>query len=122
MIDAVIDNNLPKSETVLLQLLKAGESPSGILSMFARQMRLIVRAKDLKHQKLSDTEIRSRLGINQEFLLRKTLEQASRYTELRLKQVFQKMLDTDIAIKTGIYDPELAINMLIAELCQAAVH
>jgi DNA polymerase III delta subunit len=38
----------------------------------------------------------------------------------RIKQVYQQLLDTDIAIKTGKYTEELALNILIAELCQRA--
>jgi DNA polymerase III subunit delta len=117
MIDAIIDNNLQKAEIVLAQLLNAGESPSGLLALLSRQMRLIVRARDLKAQKLSDGEIRSRLGITQDFVIRKTLEQASCYTSARIRQVYQQLLDTDVAIKTGIYEPELALNILVAELC-----
>ena len=120
MIDAIIDNNLAKAENILQQLLVAGESPIGLLAMFARQMRLIVRFKDLKNQKLPDSEIRSRLGINQEFILRKTAEQAGKYTIARLKYIYQQLLDTDIAVKTGSYEPELALNLLVAELCRTA--
>jgi DNA polymerase III delta subunit len=38
----------------------------------------------------------------------------------RIKQVYQQLLDTDIAIKTGKYTEELALNILVAELCQRA--
>jgi DNA polymerase-3 subunit delta len=48
------------------------------------------------------------------------LEQAARYSMPRIKQVYQQLLDTDIAIKTGKYTEELALNILIAELCQRA--
>ena len=117
-----MDNNLSKAENILEQLLRSGESPSGLIAMFTRQMRLIVRAKDLKSQKLPENEIRSRLGINQDFVMRKTLEQAGRYTPLRLKQVYQQLIEADIAIKTGVYEPELALNILVAELCQVPAH
>jgi DNA polymerase-3 subunit delta len=86
--------------------------------MLNRQMRLIVRARELKIQKLSGTEIGHRLGITSEFVIRKTVEQSARYTLPRLKQIYQKLLETDLAIKTGKYDGELALNILIAELCQ----
>ena len=122
LIDAIVDNNLSKAENILEQLLRSGESPSGLIAMFTRQMRLIVRAKDLKSQKLQENEIRSRLGISQDFVMRKTLEQAGRYTPLRLKQVYQQLLEADVAIKTGLYEPELALNILVAELCQIPAH
>ena len=118
MVDAIVEFNIQKAETMLQQLLSEGNSPTQLLNMLNRQMRLIVRARELKQQRLSETEIRGRLGLSADWLVRKTLEQANRYTLLRLKQVYQQLLETDIAIKTGKYDGELALNILIAELCQ----
>jgi len=53
-----------------------------------------------------------------EFSLRKTLEQAGRYPLERIIDVYHKLLEADLAIKTGKYEGELALNILIAELCQ----
>jgi DNA polymerase III delta subunit len=50
--------------------------------------------------------------------LRKTLEQAGGYSLQRLKEGYHKLLETDLSIKTGKYGGELALNILIAELCQ----
>jgi DNA polymerase-3 subunit delta len=118
MVDAIVEFNIQKAETMLQQLLSDGSSPTQLLNMLNRQMRLIVRARELKQQKLSEVEMRGRLGLSADWLVRKTLEQANRYTLPRLKQVYQQLLETDIAIKTGKYDGELALNILIAELCQ----
>jgi DNA polymerase III delta subunit len=38
----------------------------------------------------------------------------------RLREVYNKLLETDLAIKTGKYDGELALNLLVADLCQQA--
>jgi DNA polymerase-3 subunit delta len=118
MVDAIVEFNVQKAETLLQQQLSEGATPTYLLVMLNRQMRLIVRARELKIQKLSGTEIGHRLGITSEFVIRKTVEQSARYTLPRLKQIYQKLLETDLAIKTGKYDGELALNILIAELCQ----
>lgn len=118
MVDAIVEFDIHKAETMLQQLLSEGGSPTQLLNMLSRQMRLIVRAKELKQQKVSETEMRGRLGLTADWLVRKTMEQASHYTYPRLRQVYQQLLDTDIAIKTGKYEGELALNILIAELCQ----
>jgi DNA polymerase-3 subunit delta len=86
--------------------------------MLARQLRLIVRTKDIQTARMSPNELRNSLGLSSEFVARKTLEQAKRYSLPRLKQVYQRLLETDLAIKTGKYEPELALNILVAELCQ----
>jgi DNA polymerase-3 subunit delta len=79
---------------------------------------MIVLARELSNQRKPKTEIQSKLGLTSDFALRKTLEQASRYSLPRLKEVYSHLLETDLSIKTGKYNAELALNILIAELCQ----
>ena len=86
--------------------------------MLSRQVQMIVRAKELIKQRRPKLEIQSRLGLKSSFALDKTLEQAGSYPRERLKAVYHKLLETDLSIKTGKYDGELALNILIAELCQ----
>jgi DNA polymerase III delta subunit len=86
--------------------------------MLDRQFRMIIRAKELRSEKKPDAAIQSKLGLYNEYALRRTLEQATRYSMPRLIQIYRQLLDTDLAMKTGRYDSELALNLLVAELCQ----
>jgi DNA polymerase III delta subunit len=72
----------------------------------------------LKNQGKSKAEIQNKLASTLEFVLRKALEQADRYSLARLKEVYHKLLGADLSIKTGKYDAELTINILVAELSQ----
>jgi DNA polymerase-3 subunit delta len=58
------------------------------------------------------------LGLSSEFALRRTLAQATRFSLPRLKTIYHKLLETDLAIKTGKREAEPALTVLIAELCQ----
>ena len=118
MADAIIEFDMQRAETLLQQLLNEGGTPTQLLAMLNRQMRLVVRARDLRQQRVPESEIRSRLGLSADWLVRKTLEQAGRYTLPRIRQVYEQLLETDLAIKTGKYEGELALVILIAELCQ----
>ena len=118
MIDAILEFKAGVAEQLLEQLLQRGAAPAYLLVMLSRQLQMIVRAKELKGQGKPETEIQNKLGLTAEFALHKTLEQANRYTMERLKEVYHKLLETDLSIKTGKYDGELALNILIAELCQ----
>ncbi len=118
LVDAIMEFKASESESLLQQMLDQGATASYILSMIYRQMRLIVRARDLKRQGVKEADMRQRLGVASEYVVKKTLEQAARYSMPRIKQVYQQLLDTDIAIKTSKYSEELALNILIAELCQ----
>ena len=118
MTDAILEFKAGVAEQLLEQLLQRGATPPYLLVMLSRQVRMIVRAKELRKQGKPETEIQKRLGLTSEFALRKTLEQANRYPVERLKEVYHKLLQTDLSIKTGKYEGQLALNILIAELCQ----
>jgi DNA polymerase III subunit delta len=118
LVDAIMEFKANEAETLLQQQLDKDATASYLLSMIYRQMRLIVRAREMKRQGLREPEMRQRLGLSSDWVVKKTLEQAARYSMPRIKQVYQQLLDTDIAIKTGKYTDELALNILVAELCQ----
>ncbi len=118
MVDAILEFKPGVAEQLLQQLLQGGAAPAYLLVMLSRQVHLVTRAKDLTNRGKNKTEIQDKLGLTAEFALRKTLEQANRYPWERLKQIYHKLLETDLSIKTGRYDGELALNILIAELCQ----
>ena len=118
MVDAILELETRKAQQLLQQLLQKGAAPVYLMAMLSRQIQLIVRAKDMRNQGKSEAEIQTKLGLASEFALRKTLEQAARYRPERLKEVFYRLLDTDLSVKTGRRDGELALTILIAELCQ----
>jgi len=118
MVDAILESKPGVAQRWLQQLLAEGAAPVYLLFMLSRQAQLIIRAKVLGSQGEPKAEIQSRLGLPSEFALRRTLEQADKYSWLRLKAVYHKLLATDLAIKTGRYEAELALNILIAELGQ----
>jgi len=118
MVDAILGFKAGVAERSLQQLLQRGAAPTYLLVMLARQVQMIVRAKELIRQRKPKSEIQNRLGVTSEFALNKTLEQASRYPLGRLKQAYDRLLEADLSIKTGKYDGQLALNILIAELCQ----
>jgi DNA polymerase-3 subunit delta len=120
MVDAILDFKAGLAEQILERLLQQGASPAYLLFMLSRQVRNIVRAGELRRQRKPETEIQSRLGLTSEFVLRKTLEQAQRYPLERLKQVYRRLLQADLSIKTGKYEGGLALNLLIADLCPQA--
>ncbi len=118
MVDAIVEFKVELAEQLLQQLLQRGAAPAYLLTMLTRQVRMIVIARELRSQRKAKTEIQNKLGLNSEFALRKTLEQAGRYSLPRLKEVYPQLLEADLSIKTGKYDGELALNILVAELCR----
>jgi DNA polymerase III delta subunit len=85
--------------------------------MLARQVRIIFQVKEMRDRGSSRANIKTKLGLTSDFVLEKAWGQADRYSPARLKEVYHKLLDADISIKTGKYDSgELVLNILLAEL------
>jgi DNA polymerase-3 subunit delta len=118
MVDAIFEFRAGVAGESLKQLLDKGAAPAYLLVMLSRQIRMIARIKGLQNQGKSEAEIQNRLGLASEFAFRKTLKQANRYPWGRIREVYRRLLKTDLSIKTGKYDGELALNILIAELCR----
>jgi len=118
LIDAILEFKAGLAQQLLQQLLQGGVSSAYLLAILSHQLRMIVRAKELRNQRKSQREIQDRLGVTSEFALRRALEQTVMCSWERLKGVYHKLLEADLAIKTGKYDDELALNILITELCQ----
>ena len=118
MVDAILELKAGAAEEILQQLLQRGAAPAYLLVMLSRQVRMMVQVKELRKQRKSDMEIQNRLGLTSDYALRKTLERAGTYSVGRLRDVYHKLLEADLAIKTGKYNGELALDILIAEICQ----
>ena len=118
MVDAILEFKVGLAEQSLHQLLQRGASSAYLLVMLSRQVRMIVRVKELKKQRKPETKIRNKLGLTSDFVWQKTIEQAERYPLERIKAVYPKLLEADLSIKTGKYEGELVFNILITELCQ----
>lgn len=118
LVDAVLEGKTKLAQQLLHQLLNDGAAASYILVMITRQLRLIVRAKDLGRG-TALSEARNRLGLSSDYGLEKVLKQSKAYNMEQLKTAYHKLLETDIAIKTGKYDGDLALDLLVVELCQS---
>jgi DNA polymerase-3 subunit delta len=116
--DAVLEFRAAAAQSVLQHLFQQGMAPAQLLVMLSRQVRIILQVKELRAQGRSRTDIQSKLGLTSEFSLRKAWEQADKYPPARLRELYHRLLETDISIKTGRVDGEIALNILITELGQ----
>ena len=119
MVDAVMESRPGAAQELLQQQFRQGAAPAQLLTMLARQVRIIFQVKDMRSRGVARAIIQTRLGLNAEFLLNKAWSQADKYSMDRLREVFHKLLEADLAIKTGKLDGELALDILVAELGQA---
>jgi DNA polymerase-3 subunit delta len=115
LVDAVTEGRTELAQRILHQLYHEGAAPTYILVMITRQFRLIAQTKDLEPG-LPRSQIQDRLGLKSSYGLERTLRQAKLYDLEGVKRVYDKLLETDSAIKTGKYSDKLALELLITEL------
>lgn len=114
-VDAVLEGHPGVALTSTHQLLDSGSPPSYVMVMIARQVRLLLLAKDLRAQQVPKAEMGRRLSLSG-YPLQKTLEQERRFTTEHLIHIHRKLLEADLSIKTGEASEQLVVEMLVAEL------
>ncbi|MBN1375765.1 MAG: DNA polymerase III subunit delta [Dehalococcoidia bacterium] len=117
LVDSIMEGKIKNAQVMLHRMLKYGTAPQQILAMLERQLSIVLRVKELS-QGVPQPEIRERLGLHPRYPLDKSLKQARSYTIPRLRKAFHCLLDTDIAIKTGKYEDDLALDIMVIELCK----
>jgi DNA polymerase-3 subunit delta len=115
LVDAVAEGRTELAQRILHRLYDEGVAPIYILVMITRQFRLIAQARDLG-KGLSRLQIQDRLGLKSSYGLDKTLSQAELYDFEGVKRAYAKLLEADLAIKTGKYSDKLALELLVTEL------
>jgi DNA polymerase-3 subunit delta len=118
LVDAVLESRGGVAQETLQQLLRAGAEPVYLLTMIARQARIIFLVKEMMGRGKSRADIQTKLGLTSDFVLRKAWSQAEKYSPARLRVLYHRLLDTDVAIKTGRMEGDIALNILVAELGQ----
>ena len=114
-VDAMIDGRPGVALRLLRRLKEDGREALYIISMVERQLRLLALARDAMDRGLPQSELRGRLGTSSDFVVRKTSEQARRHPMPDIVWRYNRLLETDLAIKRGKLEPELALELLVGD-------
>ena len=115
MVDALGLRDGQRAAKLLHQLLDEGEHPLALLGMIVRQFRIMIQVKELNGQGLSQQDIAAKLKLHR-FVVKKAVRQAMNFSMEQLEAIYRKLLETDVAIKTGQMDDVLALDMLVVGL------
>ncbi len=100
---------------LLNRLLAEGQAPLMVLAMMVRHFRQLWKIRELLDQKVSQKEMPRRVGISPYFL-KGMIDQSGRFDSRYFRQVFNKFLTTDLALKSSGADPRLHLEMLILDI------
>jgi DNA polymerase-3 subunit delta len=120
LVDALGRRDGRTAAQVLHRLLDSGEHPLAIFGMIVRQFRLLIQVKELEAGGHNLQGVIRELKLHP-YPARKLHMQAIHFTNGQLEAIHHHLFDTDVAIKTGKLTPELALDLLVAELSETEV-
>ena len=115
-VDAVLERRPAVAMKLLYSLLSGGSSVQSILSMLARQVRLLILTIDLQQRGVQSEELGKRIGLTNRYALDKTMRQSHSFDAGHLANILKRLLVVDLAIKQGEINERLAVEILVGEL------
>lgn len=116
-VDAVVEGDLEKSFELLNDLKIMKVEPTIVLSLLARDFRIMLQIKTLQKEEKREYEILSELGL-QDWQLNKYLTKIFPFKIKELESILIKIADMDLNIKTGKVDKYTALELFILDICE----
>ena len=113
--DAMGSGDRSTALTLLDRLLAEGQAPLMILAMMTRHFRQMWKISELVSQKVPQSELPRRVGASPYFL-KGLMQQASRFDHRQYRQVFNRFLETDLALKSSGGEPRMQLEQLLLEI------
>ncbi len=114
-IDALAAKNKPAALALLHKHLDGGEVPLYLLSMIAYQFKNLLIVKELAQKGLMYASIVNKSGLHP-FVVKKTYYACNQFSFEELKNIYQRIFQIDLDIKTGRVEAETALDMLVASI------
>ncbi len=104
-IDALARGVRAKALELIWEYLGRGTDPSYLFSMILWQFRNLIKVSSCTKG----------TGLHP-FVVKKSTFLARRFTQEKLKNIYEYLLDMDLAIKTGRIEPRVALDLLVMEI------
>jgi len=115
LVDAIGQRQRETALRLLHQMLDDGAAPAYLMVMFARQFRMLLQGRELLDGGAGKEAIVAALKLHP-FVADKVLLQARNFTLEHLERIYRRLLDADLAMKTGRAEETVALDLLVVEL------
>lgn len=115
LIDNIVKRNKVDALETYHEMLKYNEEPIKILILLANQFRLMYQAKTLRMKGYTEQDISKQLEVHP-YPVKLALEKSRSYDNELLLNLIHKLAETDLQIKKGEIEKELALELFILEL------
>ncbi|HEX3032209.1 MAG TPA: DNA polymerase III subunit delta [Bacillota bacterium] len=116
LVDAVTEKRFTEAMDLVHELLFQGETPILIVSLLARQFRLIWLTGQYFSRGYSEKQVAANLQVPS-FVVGKCVRQARHFREEELEQAFRVLVEADYKMKSGQQEQKVALEMAIIALC-----
>lgn len=113
--DAVGHRDGGRAVAILVDMLEEGEAPERIVAQLAWQLRRLLSARRLVEAGREE-EIARELRVHPRFL-QGFLEQVRQFDTNELVRLYHRLGQTDLALKTGRFDRNLALERFVVQAC-----
>jgi len=114
-IDALANRNKQAALALLHRHLAEGESEIYLLGMLVYQFRNLLLVKSEIERGAQFQTLAKAIKLHP-FVLRKSFEQGRAFTLPALKKIYERLLELDIAIKSGRIEPQVALDLVVGEI------
>ena len=111
-LEHVVHQRTGEAFRLLEDLLKQKEEPIRMLALLHNQFRLMAQVRGLEGKGYSEKKMASILSVHP-FRVKMARTQGKAFPNQKLKDILQTCANTDVAMKTGTMDKELAFEMLL---------
>lgn len=116
-VDALVEGNLEKSLELFNDLKIMKVEPTILISLLARDFRIMLSIKKMQEQNLREYEIMNELKLS-DWQLEKYLKKIFPFKIKELESILLKLAQLDLDIKSGKIDRYIGLELLILDLCE----
>jgi len=115
--DALAARDARQSFKLLSDQINSGAHELYILTMLIRQFRILLRVREILGNEPNYHTIASRLRLHP-FVAQKAIRDARRFSVEELKNIYRRLLEIDIKIKSSNGEPRVLFDLFITEVCR----
>lgn len=115
LLDAVSGGQKDRAFGLLYNLLSSGRDVFSIVSMMINQFELMLDVAQFKDEGLNLPQI-AEIMKGSEFRIKKAMSYTEKFTVNKLKEILSQLYEVDRNIKTGLLEPNLALEILIGRI------
>lgn len=112
MVNAIAEHNQRRALDLYYDLLTLKEPPMRIMYLISRQFQILLNIRDMASKGLDQQTMAQKAGIPP-FAVRRNLSQAKGFTLEQLKTALREGVELEEAVKTGLMNDQMAVELFI---------